>query len=241
MSAIIRLPNITAATDKGQLEQMRSYLYQVAEQLNWALSNVEQQATQAIQAATVPAKKDTAEQAQATFAEIKSLIIKSADIVNAYYEQINARLEGIYVAESDFGKYARQTSLDIEANSTSITNAFKSIEVIESDVAEINEGIRKTNAYIKTGELSNDGEYPVYGIEIGQENNNGTETVFKKYARFTSDKLSFYDVNNIEVAYISDYKLFITNAEVTGTLKLGGYQISTTDGLAFKWVGRGSE
>ena len=41
MGLDIRLPNITATTDAGKLEQIRSYLYQFAEQLNWALKTFE--------------------------------------------------------------------------------------------------------------------------------------------------------------------------------------------------------
>jgi hypothetical protein len=79
----------------------------------------------------------------------------------------------------------------------------------------------------------------VYGLEIGQRNKIDGEEVFNKYARFTSDRLSFYDQNDTEIAYISDYKLHINHAEVLGTLKIGGYLIDTTKGLTFKWVGRG--
>ena len=41
MSIDIRLPNITATDEAGQLSQMRSYLYQFAEQLKWALNTLE--------------------------------------------------------------------------------------------------------------------------------------------------------------------------------------------------------
>ena len=41
MSMDIRLPNITGATDHEQLVQIRSYLYQFAGQLQWALSTLE--------------------------------------------------------------------------------------------------------------------------------------------------------------------------------------------------------
>ena len=82
-------------------------------------------------------------------------------------------------------------------------------------------------------------EIPVYGIEVGQRNTvNGVE-VFNKFARFTADRLSFYDQSGEEVAYISDFKLYITNAEVTGTLKLGGFLIDTSKGFTLKWAGRG--
>ena len=76
-------------------------------------------------------------------------------------------------------------------------------------------------------------------MEVGQSNEVNGENVFDKFSRFTADRLSFYDRNDVEVAYVGDYKLYITNAEITGNLKLGGYLIDTTDGLAFKWIGRG--
>ena len=78
----------------------------------------------------------------------------------------------------------------------------------------------------------------MHGLEIGQTSTIDGEEVFNKFARFTAGRLSFYDQNGYEVAYISDYKIYITHAEVTGSLKIGGYLIDTSKGLTFKWVGR---
>jgi hypothetical protein len=61
------------------------------------------------------------ESAETTFNSLKALIIKSADIVNAYYEEINTRLSGVYVAESDFGTYVEETDLKISRSSKDIT------------------------------------------------------------------------------------------------------------------------
>ena len=41
MAIDIRTPNINAPTESGRLEQIRSYLYQISEQLNWAFNTVE--------------------------------------------------------------------------------------------------------------------------------------------------------------------------------------------------------
>ena len=40
MSIHIGLPNITATTDTGRLQQLQSYMHQLAQQLNWALNTV---------------------------------------------------------------------------------------------------------------------------------------------------------------------------------------------------------
>lgn len=240
MSIDLRYPNITATNEAGQLVQMKSFLYQTIEQLNWAFKSIETGGTGVYTAGeTGNASKGTEKSDHAeNFNEIKALIIRSADIVNAYYEKICARLEGVYVAQSEFGEYTEQTASEIEANSTQIQQLYESLQTIGQTVDGLHDQVISANAYIKTGLLYYaDSGAPVYGLEIGQTNSIDGEETFDKFARFTSDRLSFYDRNDTEVAYISDYKLFITNAEVTGTLTVGRYRMDTTDGIAFVWVG----
>lgn len=275
----IRLPQITATTEKEQLAQIKSYLFQLAEQLQWALTNADTSNNSVIIQATpkslLPTPQSLASP-EATFSSIKALIIKSADIVNAYYEEINKRLVGEYVAQSDFGIFEEQTSQDVFENSTNINRTFNNVQEIKANIDSsvevlsggldqvdskvkdvennisneiqglknsldvLNYSLVEVTANIKSGLLyTNDEGIPVYGLEVGQKNIVDGVEVFNKYARFTAGRLSFYDQNGAEVAYISDYKLYITHAEVTGTLKLGGYLVDTTNGLTFKWVGRG--
>lgn len=472
MGVEIRLPNITGTTEREQLLQLKSYLYQLSEQLQWAFDTIDTSGKSGaayvvseaprVLASSGPSSSD----AQATFASIKSLIIKSADIVDAYYEEINKRLESVYVAQSDFGAYAEQTALEIEATSKSITQNYENVQVliqetkqefgttivntttelnttiantktelsgtidsaktelnstiegakselnsvistsvegakaeistviagvkdgligdiessaegikdelkgtIEGATEELNSSIANTDqnakdyaeaaeaeakgytddakselddkigetaneldgkivdangridetnsalgnlgdgldsansridgvedslasvrteitnniqevansvssvdrllesakaqlqgsledikfkleglsqivvgvtAYIESGELYyTDEGVPVYGIEIGQRvNSDGTE-VFNKFARFTSEKLSFYDANSNEVAYISDKKLYIGQAEITISFKIGGFvDLAMPNGdVVTKWEG----
>lgn len=238
MSVDIRLPNISASTDKGKIEQIQSYLYQLAEQLKFALNTVENSSPTVLQSSSrdnSPVEQE--KEAQATFNSIKSLIISSAEVVEQYYEEFNKRFSGQYVAQSDFGTFKETTTNDLSANSTNIENVYTSLQKIISDIEELEHSSIEVNAHIKTGLLEyNEEGVPIYGLEVGQKNEvDGVET-FNKYARFTSDRLSFYDKNDIEVAYISDYKLYITQATITGTLTLGGFEFDSSDGLAIKWV-----
>lgn len=241
MSIDIRLPNINSATEQGQLSQMRSYLYQLVEQLNWALNTVQDGAVQTVvQPMTAPTASGTAaaeQEAQDTFNSIKSLIIKSADIVNAYYETMRLRMDGEYVAESDFGVYRRTTAAELSATIDSVNQLYTDLQSVEETADGAYDSVRAVTANIKTGLLyTNESGVPVYGLEVGQRNvENGVES-FRKYARFTANRLSFYDQNDTEVAYISDYKLFITQAQITGSITLGRYVADMSDGLAFKWV-----
>lgn len=257
-----RYPNITGKTTEEKVAQIGSYLHQFVEQLQWAMdsintnTNVVVSSTASKSASTTAATGNAIIDSQATFNAIKSLIIKSADIVEAYYDVMVETLLGEYTALSEFGEFKNTTMAEFQKSSTGREEIYKNIQEISTDITEKYDGlldgmndeignVKETSEYakkyildmeahIRTGLLAEG----TYGIEVGQKNIiNGVET-FNKYARFTADRLSFYDQNDTEVAYISDRKLYITDAEVRGTLKLGGYLVDTTNGLAFKWVGR---
>lgn len=438
----LRLPNITG-TEKEQLIQIRSYLYQLVPQLQHALSTMGTMETKEVTPtpkSLYPTSAGSGTTPQTTFNSIKALIIKSAEIVNAYYEEINKRLEGIYVAQSDFGDYAEKTSQEIEANSTSTTQRFENIQVVitnqggdiksleenlvsieenlsftqkdiltlgenvegitdsvttlENNVNDLDTSLQETSetinntiisteanlttaisdakteiaeninaeietakgytdetanelsgkidtakeelegsiditkseltdkvegvdadlqesktatndrisaidldlqaskedfyngiqgvqdsvggvnalledaksqlkgsiddlevyvkgiqdvivgvtAYLKSGLLYyTEGGIPVYGLEVGQTVTDEVsgEEAFKKYARFTSEKLSFYDSNNIEVAYISDKKLYIRMAEIRVSFQIGGLidLVMSNGDVVTKWIG----
>jgi hypothetical protein len=242
MAIDIKLPNIASPTEKGQIEQIKSYLYQLADTLKWAFNTIEGGSNDVVvnkgsQNVQSKGKESTTNDAESTFNSVKALIIKSADIVNAYYEVISNKLVGEYVAQSDFGTYSENTEKEIRETSSATEELYKNIQKITSDLDGLKTKLIEVNAHIKSGLLFYDGDgVPIYGLEVGQINEiNGVE-VFNKYARFTSDRLSFYDKNDIEVAYISDYRLHITNAEITGTLTLGRFVFEPIDGLAIKWV-----
>ena len=250
----IRYPSITGTNDAAQLMQVKSYLHQLVDQLNMALKDMEQSTAPAVAVAKSVSAGKAAEdkEAQSTFNSIKALIIKSADIVNAYYDEINYRLESVYVAESEFGTYAEQTTKMVQETALAINEMYSKVQTLVTDVyGEDGKGgikgeILETDAYIKRGELDTDENgYPVIGIEIGQTNKKYDKEIFSKYARFTSDKLSFYDQGGNEVAYVSDNKLYIKNIEVIrgedeeSTFSHGGFKdTALADGsIVTKWIG----
>ena len=239
----LRYPNITGASETAQLMQMRSYLHQLVDQLNVALKDMGGNAGEAYAATMRKAASEVYDEKTTpadTFNSIKALIIKSADIVTAYYDEINYRLSGVYLAQSDFGTYTETTSHDIRANADGVEQLLSKVQEITSDVEGIDNRLIDTTAHINSGLLYYAGDgAPVYGLEIGQRNTiDGVET-FNKFARFTSDRLSFYDQNANEVAYISDRKLCITDVQVTGTFTNGGFKDEAQgDGsIVTKWIG----
>jgi hypothetical protein len=146
------------------------------------------------------------------------------------------------VASSDFGTYIQETDAQIKKTSTDITQNYSNIQKILTDIENLSFSFAKSQAHIKSGILYYDDKgLPVYGLEIGQTNTVDGEEIFNKYARFTSGRLSFYDRNDTEVAYISDYKLYICNVEITNSYKIGGLvdTVTFSGDVITKWVGRG--
>lgn len=82
------------------------------------------------------------------------------------------------------------------------------------------------------------GEVPVYGFEVGQKTMVDGQESYEKYARFTPSGIYFY-IPGVDqsVAWMDGTKLYITNADIVGSMKVGKYSIDTANGLAFKWVG----
>lgn len=238
----IRLPNITAATEKEQLLQVKSYLHQLAQELNWALSTLESSST-----AKDTGKKAssgsavTKEEMTTSFNELRSLIIKSAETVSAYYEAAEERYTSLYVAQSDFGTYKEEAEQRIVENSTSIEQIFTNLqEIITQNALEHSKIDVSSN--IRSGLLdTDDNGVPVFGVEVGQRTAIDGVEVFDKFARFTSDRLSFFDQNDNEVAYISDRKLYINHVEVKGTFHMGGFMdtVQSNGSIVTKWVGTG--
>lgn len=240
----LRIPNIKG-NDREQLAQIKSYLYQLTSELQFALNNITPStsiSSNTIQQQKVASTSSSLQSldAEVAFDKLKPFIIKSADIVNAYYEEINTMLSGVYVAESEYGTFTEQTEQKIIQSSTDIEQLFCDLQQICTDIENLNFTLAEVNAHIRSGLLYyDDNGIPVYGLEVGQKNLVDGEEVFNKFARFTADRLSFYDQNGSEVAYISDYKLYIRNVEITSTYKIGGLKdiVMANGDVVTKWVG----
>ena len=238
MSIDIRFPNITAPTAEGQMAQMQSYMHQLVQQLNWALNTIDDAQSGNTSNIVVNGSGEdiSPKEAEDTFNSIKALIIKSADIVKAYEETIKTDFNGEYFAESDFGTYLEQTSRSIEENSKGVTDVYTNVQTITDKVNGLEEDVRITNAYIRKGLLDyDDNGNAIYGVEVGETNQDGA---YIKYARFKSDRLSFFDANSDEVVYIGNGCLYILGtSRFIGDVYFGGYKADTSDGIAFTWIG----
>ena len=252
---MIRYPNIVGTTEAQKLEQIKSYLIQLTDELNYQLDITANRASDYPATANEAAKPVKNDNAVSKFNDIKALIIKSADIINAYYDEINKRLKGVYVAEATFpsgsATFVEETEQNIVSNSSRIDQLFTDLKAIVSDVAGIENTLIETEANIRTGHLYNAGEeesvlddnipagVPVFGVEVGQQTTKDGVEVFDKFARFTAFGMILYDENGHETAYITNNQMHIPNAKISKSLVIGGFidEVDKDGGIVTKWVG----
>ena len=231
MTAVeIRLPELSGGSEKEQLRRVQSYLYTLAQQLQFAFDTITREQTQAAAAKTAQPES----RGEGTnFAAVKALILKSAQITEHFQQAVEQKLSGLYVAQSQFGSFRQETEAAITANSQSIQQKFTQLQQLEAAVAGLESAVREVSATIRTGLLAQTPEGgSIYGVEIGQQEWEDGVIRFRKYTRLTAQKLSFYDNNDVEVAYISDRRLYVTDATMAqleaasawvGRLALGDY------------------
>ena len=254
----IRKPHVTAPTTEGQLQQIKTFLYQLTDQLNFALKDAKRIEEESNQSSLTFKKNSSGgetsnDAAQATFSSIKNLIIKSADVVNAFYDEISRKLEGHYSALAnngkDYAEFVEDTTQWRTESSESNTDYFEATQKItaylgfdgdtkplpDADSGEVIQELRKDTFFMKTGWLYEEADgTKIGGIELGQvsSDSGGTDTAF---ARFTPTKLVFYgEDGETELGTFAKYRLTIKDAAIEGNLDIGEYVIDTDDGgLAF--------
>ena len=228
----VELPPSTAAK-----EALYSYLYQMAEQLNAALSQLPGDSLTQVQSAAVQniadnAVKQAGKSTAAQAAALKSLIIKTADTINASMDELEATLKSEYLAVSTFGTFQEELDSRIRATADGIVQDYdydSQLQALQKGMVEFESFETSTNQYIKTGLLFIDEDgVPRYGVAVGEKLTtvtvDGQEVLTRSdlMSTFTSDKLSFWQ-GGVEVAYLSSGMLVIANAEIRIRLKVGNY------------------
>lgn len=162
-----RYPFITAKEPEEKLKQIESYLRQLVDKLNMSAQATYTRSAIPGQSSAAQSQKTQAEQ---TFDEIKSLIIKSADIVDTLYESVSKKLSGMYVGQSEFGQYTEETSLVLEATSNKASSAMQSIETIEANNDLFQTQIRERISTIEQSAAA-------IGIQVTKILNDGVDKV----------------------------------------------------------------
>lgn len=211
-----------------------SYLQEMARQINYASEQVEYVVQQA--AASQGKDKTLTKEEQAEAAEearkLRGLIEQTAYAVQLATQVETKIMESQYIALSEFGKILDttiQTIVDAPEGQERTFYISRLVESLQQSDESLESYQTEATKYIKTGIIGGTDDDPIVGVAIGVASQvTTTETGGKKYemtaedyfATLTASKLSFWQ-NGLEVAYISNERLYITDAEITNKLRIG--------------------
>ena len=251
----IRLPNINGASDAAKIQQIVDYLFQTARQLNMNLTAMDDNANKGGTKTTTDkvtgkmtksssgSAAASSRNAEDNFYSNRDIIIKTADIIEECADVIEQRLNGHYLAISNFDAYQEDTEAVFKATSEKATDAFNSIQKIVNADGYVKE-LRNNNFYITTGWL--DDNNSIGGIQLGatkavqepdDSGNIVTKIVDQSIARLTTNELIFFDSQGNRVTWFGINEVNMSNVNIKGRLDVGGYRLDSSNGLAFKWVG----
>lgn len=249
-------PILVGREPMDNLYTVRSYLYQVSEQLNAALNSLDAanlsaelraDIAQGAAAGSDAAKAETAEQ----YSTLKSLVIKTADTVRAEIEAVEGELKSSYIAKSDWGTYEENIRSSFRATAEAVVNSYQydaRLDSLESDAADFAAYMIGTSGFIRQGIIDYVGGVPVIGIAIGQDiqTTGATETIDgvtyqvfasgQNLATYTASEMAFYQ-NGVKLAYFSNSEMHITNAVISNRMRIGGWEFGHASGLTIRYVG----
>lgn len=223
-------PVLTGNTDQ-KLFVIRSYLCELSERLQLALWNMgedslspglQQKLNQIAADAKAAGEKIVSreEAAQKEFKTLMDRIVETAESVTLSFEtslqeqedRIVSQVQETYAARSELGELEEHLSSSITQTAEDLTATFTQIASVTAREEVENQSI---NAYFR---FSADGL--LIGRTVETEIDGEVVESMPFAARLASDRLSFLD-GGAEVAYISQNRLYITEAQVTGKMTYG--------------------
>lgn len=233
-----------------------NYLYQLAEVLSLRMGEIRGDVKRAEEKADSVQGRSLTDSDSSEYQALKSLIIKTADVVKvkegidgalAELGRLETKLSKEYVASSQFGEYLEKLNATISLDSEALSQYYDFVAQLKANVETVSTAFEEyridTEGYIRTGIVDYD-EYgsPVFGMAVGRNlvvtEVDGETVVEKKNFRalYTDNRLSFWQ-DAAEVAYLSNRQLYITKVVALDSLQVGKWLVETKNGFAIKWIG----
>lgn len=247
MQTYIPQPPSLKGDERAQLEQMYRYLYKMSEQLNTALAVTDREYQIVVQTKSGSApgsESPITPQLDAQYRELRSLIIKTADIVNQQMDKTVKQLNGKFEAiSSEWGTFEQNIERKIVETAEATIDSFDYSEKIHGIEKTVLNGVTsyaiESLGYIKRGIIGFDDEnFPIYGIAVGTELKEKTVEkdgktyqqidTTKRIATYTSDAITFWR-NDVAIARFSGDELYVTRAEITQQIRLGDWFFSVSE------------
>lgn len=207
---MIPYPNLSGTVD-NQLLQLKSYLYQVADQLNYSFEN-EETRSQALREETVLQVEESVSPA---LDSVKSMIIKTADEIKVNTQKEIETLSGsIEAVSEEFGTFVGEYDATITRTEERFTDVFNRIETVNGQIYNY-------NTYIITGHLFDIDGKSYDGIAIGTNlaPDADDNIVGDTLIAITPDELSVWR-NRVKIGYFTGDRF-----KVTARIDIGDWSI----------------
>lgn len=164
MSVNIRFPNITAFSEKEQIAQIKSYLHQLVEQLNYALPNLGSG-----NGSTQTASTNTYEVqgGELSYYELRSLIVQELQKLDTMFEELSQKVD-----------------VDVDEAVSTLEKAVTDLEQAKAN-GEFDGADGQDGQNGKDGVDGKDGKTPVYGEDFFLTEDDET-SIAKKLASIIS-------------------------------------------------------
>lgn len=225
LPAIDTLSNLS---EQAQLQKIRGYLYQLTQQLRYVLSNLDTEnftpaaarkiEHAAAQSDVTDALFQSCAKSEKNFQDALSRIVSAADAISASYsaemnvlsDRIQSHVQARYALKEDVRQSEYNVLSQVTQNAGDITAAFTRVLALEDALGSFSQETFST--FIR---------FDADGVELGR-----SDSDFR--CRLSNERLSFLQGANV-VAYISNNRLYITDAAVTGTFSIGNDAVGWYD------------
>lgn len=241
------LPPQAQGTPEQQLMALRDYLVRLARDLDRA-GNTDMVITDIVGKATKAVEKETVKVIQDQSQTLKALIVKNANEITAYADEINTDLHSHYVAISDYGNYYEQIDTKVQQTARGTIESYHYTEAIDA----LDNYMTDLNGQIRRGLIEDPDTHEVHlGIAIseslsftGQTQEVGGVTYYEltpgqTLGLYTSTGWQFW-INGVKRGWFSsqDSMLHVSNIIVESKLRAGAdWEISTSGGFGLRYIG----
>lgn len=256
MSIKIETPPGLKGTTEQQITQMYAFLFRLSENLNVALNNLSLESfssasdlASTTHSALGAPEADTGPKTAETYNELRALINNTADLIHLEMDSMKDIYSSQYNAVSEeWGSFQEEINTTIEKTAHNVVSTYEydaSIQSLNEAAVGFSDYMLHTEGYIRQGFIDYDEDgAPIIGIAIGQNLKSTTVVIdgeeyqhldrAQSCAFYTAEKVSFR-VNGVEVAYVSNKKLYIHDVEITGSVIFNSkWMLNTIDGFEIR-------
>ena len=249
----VEYPQRPGGEEQEQIQQIYSYLYQLAETLNNNFISTSEELLRYVNIQTAAYSELAedggvqSESVQTTLADaaaraetLKSMIIKNSQDIEKEIKTLQVTLKSKYVAQSEFGTYFEDATNNVELTPFGQTQHFTLQQLIQGAGDALGKSYStEYKGYIKSGYLRDENGIPIYGVAIGKDlvtfdaNGQPVYTDGNKVASLSDEELSFWQ-NGVKIASYtaSEIDLMQNGANVAKFTASGVTFLNTTATLA---------